>query len=376
MNICEVSKICGGCTLQGIEYKKQLSLKQEKVSKLFNTFRVKKIIGMDNPYNYRNKVQVSLYKDEHNHIHCGNYINSSHIVVDVDDCMISNVRANEIINSIKRLVIKHKISIFNEELYKGCLRHILIRCTNTNEYMVVLVTGSVTINKKDDFIKDILFYNRDIKTIVQNINNKHTSMVLGEKNIILYGKGYVTDILCGLFFRISAKSFYQVNSRQTEILYKEAIKAADPNKDDVVIDAYCGTGTIGLCLANKVNKVIGVELNASAIRDALTNMKINDINNVEFICADAGKFMSNLAHTKTKVDTVIMDPPRTGSDMKFMNSLVKLKPKKLVYVSCNPLTLKDNLKYLTKYYTVEYIQPVDMFPFTDHVECVVGMQRK
>ena len=374
---CEVSKYCGGCSLQGLDYDKQIKLKQEKIDGLLKKYgKVKPILAMDNPLNYRNKVQVSFGYDQKHNVICGNYIKSTHLIVPVKDCMICDNKANEIINSICKLVEKYKISIFDERAYKGCLRHVLIRATNTGEYMVVLVTGSYTIYKKDLLIKDIIKYNPCVKTIVQNINNKHTSMILGDKNNVLYGDGYVIDELCGLRFKISPSSFYQVNKSQTEVLYKEAIKAADLKKNEVLLDAYCGTGTIGLVSSKYVNKVIGVELNKSAVKDAINNMKINGIKNAEFVCDDAGRFMSKFSKENKSIDTVIMDPPRSGSDIKFMSSLVRLRPNKLVYVSCNPETLKDNLNYLTKYYTVNSIQPVDMFPFTDHVECVTGMQRK
>ena len=374
---CPVSKYCGGCNYQGIPYKKQLETKQEYINKLLGKFgKVKPILGMDNPLNYRNKVQVSFGYDEKHNVICGNYIPSTHNIVEVDDCMICDENANKIIQSIKKLIKKYKISIFDENSYKGCIRHVLIRSTSVSGYMLVLVTGTMNINKKDLFIKDILKYNPEISTIVQNINNRHTSMILGSKNIVLYGKGYVYDELCGLTFRISASSFYQVNKSQTEVLYKQAIKAAKLNKDDVVIDAYCGTGTIGLVSSKHCKNVIGVELNKSAIKDAINNMKYNEIDNAFFIADDAGKYMNKLAKSREHIDVVIMDPPRTGSDKKFLDSLIKLKPSRVVYVSCNPNTLKKDLEYINKSYKVESIQPVDMFPFTNHVECVVGMQKK
>ena len=374
---CPVSKYCGGCNYQGIDYVDQLKLKQDYINKLLNKFgKVKPILGMDNPLNYRNKVQVSFGYDEKHNVICGNYVPSTHNIVEIDDCMICDDIANKIIKSIKKLINKYKISVFNENSYKGCMRHVLIRSTNTGEYMLVLVTGTININKKDLFIKDILKFNPEVTTIIQNINNRHTSMILGSKNITLYGKGYVYDSLCGLLFRISPSSFYQVNKTQTEILYKQAIKAAKLTKDDIVIDAYCGTGTIGLVASKSCKKVIGVELNKNAVKDAIINTKNNDIDNACFIAEDAGKYMNQLAKKKEHIDVVIMDPPRTGSDKKFLDSIIKLRPQRVVYVSCNPSTLKDNLDYISKSYMVNSIQPVDMFPYTNHVECVVGMQRK
>lgn len=375
-NKCPVSEYCGSCSYQGIKYSKQLSIKQEYIDKLLSSFGdIKPIISMKDPNNYRNKVQISFgYDDKHNII-SGYYIPSSHIIVPIENCMIADEGINTIVKSVKRIINKYKVSIYDENRMKGCLRHILIRSTNLNEYMLVLVTGSITINKKELLIKDILKYNPNIKTIIQNINNKKTSMVLGNKNNVLYGKGYITDKLCGLYFKISPSSFYQVNKRQTEVLYNEAIKLADLKENEVLIDAYCGTGTIGLVASKHVKKVYGVESNKAAIKDAINNMKINKIDNVEFVCEDAGKYMEYLSKNNTHIDTVIMDPPRAGSDMKFMNSMVKLKPNKIVYISCNPLTLKDNLKYLTKFYKVKSIQPVDLFPYTDHIETIVMMSK-
>lgn len=376
MKKCIVSKYCGGCQLQGISYEKQLSIKQDSIENLLGKIhKVNNIIGMNNPTHYRNKVQVSFAYDERHNVVCGNYVPSTHTIVEIEDCMICDEKANEIINSIKKLINKYRISIFDEYSMRGCIRHVLIRSTNNSQYMVVLITGTMNINKKDLFINDLLRFNPEITTIVQNINNRRTSMILGNKNITLYGKGYVVDSLCGLQFRISPSSFYQVNKSQTEVLYNEAIKAANLTKEDVLIDAYCGTGTIGLVASKYCKEVLGVEINEHAIKDAIINMKDNHIDNAYFIADDAGRYMNSLARKKSNVDVVIMDPPRTGSDKKFLDSLIKLRPSRVVYVSCNPETLRRDLNSLTKYYKVNSIQPVDMFPFTNHVECVVSLRR-
>jgi len=377
MNKCKYSEYCGGCNLQGIEYSKQLELKQEKINKLLKNFgKVSPIIGMKDPNNYRNKVQVTFGYDDYHHVLCGNYVPRSHMIVPIDDCMICDEKANKIIESVKKLVNKYKVSIFDERALKGSLRHLLIRTSNTGEIMLVLVTGSSMIKNGEQFINDIIKYNPEISTIVQNINNKHTSMILGERNIVLYGKGYIIDTLLGLSFKISPQSFYQVNKRQTEILYSKAIEAANLNKNEVLLDAYCGTGTIGLLMASKAKEVIGVELNKAAIKDAINNARYNKINNVNFIGDDASNYLNKLAKNNCKLDVVVMDPPRSGSDDKFMKSLIRIGPKRIVYVSCNPLTLKENLTFLSKFYKVNSIQPVDMFPYTDHVETVVKLERK
>ena len=377
MEKCAVSKYCGGCQYQGIDYMEQLKKKQNYVNSLLNKFnKVNDILGMNDYTHYRNKVQVSFGYDDYKHVIVGNYVTSSHMIVPIDDCMIADQKANEIINSIKRLVIKYKISIFDEYVYKGCLRHVLIRCNNNDEYMVVLVTGSTMFRNIEPFLKDLLKFNPCVKTVVQNINNAHTSMILGDKNIVLYGKGYIYEKLCGLSFRVSPSSFFQVNKRQTEVLYNQALKAADLKGNETIIDAYCGTGTIGLIMANKAKRVIGVEINKDAVKDAINNSKNNNITNAEFICDDASDYMYKAAKNKHFFDLLIMDPPRSGADLKFLKAVLTLKPKKIVYVSCNPETLRDNLNVLKNDYKVKNIQPVDMFPFTNHVECVVGMQRK
>lgn len=374
MDKCIYSKVCGACSLQGISYNKQLKLKQNRINDLLNRFgNVKSILGMNNPNNYRNKVQVSFAYDENHNVVYGNYESSKHTVVAIDDCMICDNKANEIIKSVTSLINKYKISLFNENTLKGCIRHLLVRATNTGEYMLVLVTGSSNIVKKDLFIKDILKCNKEIKTIVQNINNKHTSMVLGQKNIVLYGKGYVTDELCDLRFNISANSFYQVNKSQTQVLYQEVFNACKLEKSDIVLDAYCGTGTIGLVLSKHCKQVYGVEINKNAIKDAISNAKNNKIKNCYFVNDDASEFMHQLSINNDHIDVLIMDPPRTGSDKKFLNNVLKVMPSRIVYVSCGPETLVRDLTILTKKYKVNSIQPVDMFPYTDHIETVVSL---
>lgn len=377
MKTCPHYKYCGGCTYQGVKYIDQLNKKQEYINSLLNSFgKPLDIIGMNEPYYYRNKVQVSFSKDYKNRVYAGNYVTSTHEVVPIEECMISDETAIKIINSIVRLINRYKISIFDERVYKGCMRHVLIRCSNTNEYMVVLVTGSFNINKKEEFIRDLLKFNPEITTIIQNHNNKHTSMVLGEKNIVLYGKGHINDKLCGYNFEISPNSFYQVNKKQTEVLYSKAIEIANFNKNETIIDAYCGTGTIGIVASKHVKEVIGVELNKQAVKDAIRNAKNNKVDNIRFYNDDAGNFMYGLSKQKAKIDAVIMDPPRSGADTKFLSSLVSLKPNKIIYISCGPESLKSNLGYLVKHnYCVKSIQPVDMFPYTSHVECIVKLQK-
>jgi 23S rRNA (uracil1939-C5)-methyltransferase len=247
---------------------------------------------------------------------------------------------------------------------------------NSGEILVVLVTSTPMFPSKKNFAKALLKEHPEITTVVQNINEKRTSMVLGTRDQVIYGKGYIEDTLCGKTFRISPQSFYQVNPEQTEHLYNKAIAFANLQGDEIVLDAYCGTGTIGLTMAKNASKVIGVEVNSDAVKDAKENATINGIENAEFYNEDAGEYMSSLAIKKEKIDVVITDPPRAGCSMKFLKSLIKLSPKRVVYISCNPETLANDLNVLTKAgYRVKKIQPVDMFPYTSHVECVACLEK-
>lgn len=375
---CKYAKYCGGCNLQGFSYPKQLTMKQEYIEKLLSKLhKANRIIGMDNPLHYRNKIQVSFgYDDRHNIIY-GNFVPSTHILVPFDDCMIADQNAINIIDTIKSLASKYRISLFDEDELKGCLRHVQVRSSSYDEYMVIFVVGTNNNKKLELIIKDLLKKHKEIKTTIVNINRRHTSMILGEKNIIATGKGYIEDELCNRKFRLSPSSFYQVNKRQTDVLYNTAINLANFNKNDIVIDAYCGIGTISLIVADKVKEVIGVELNKQAIKDAIVNKKINHIQNVNFVADDAGHFMEKLSKRNEKIDVVIMDPPRSGASDKFLSALVKLKPMKILYISCGPESLRNNLKFLLKKgYVINNIQPVDMFPYTNHIECVVDLNIK
>ena len=271
-----------------------------------------------------------------------------------------------------------RIKTYDEDTGYGLLRHVLVRRGFfTDEIMVVIVIGSPIFPSKNNFVKALRKKYPQITTVVLNVNDKKTSMVLGERDIVIYGKGYIRDTLCGCTFRISPQSFYQVNPVQTEILYKTAIEYAGLGRKETVIDAYCGIGTIGLVAAKRAKNVIGVELNPDAVRDARINAKENKITNPRFYQGDAGEFMENMAENGEHADVVFMDPPRTGSDKKFMSSVIKLNPSRIVYISCGPETLARDLEYLTKHgYDVRKIQPVDMFSFTDHCENICLLTKK
>ena len=377
-NGCPYYKKCGGCHLQNMTYEEQLKYKQIKCIKLLGKFcRVKEVIGMEEPTHYRCKVQAAFSKDKTGII-SGVYQSSTHKIVPIDSCLIEDSKADEIIVTIRKLLKSFKLKPFDENEMTGFLRHVLIRKGYyTGQIMVVLVTGSSVFPSKRSFINALLQRHPEITTIVQNINNKFTSLVLGEQNITLYGDGYIEDTIFDKVFRISPRSFYQVNPVMTTVLYGKALEYMELTGDETVIDAYCGTGTIGMLASEGAKRVIGVELNADAVKDAKFNAKRNNIENIEFYTADASDFMVEMAKAGEKADVVIMDPPRAGSDERFMSSVVTLSPKRVVYVSCNPETLARDLKYFIKNgYNVKKIQPVDMFPHTNHVESVVLLIRR
>lgn len=376
---CPLYKKCGGCQLQNLTYEQQLRYKQVKCIRLLGKFcRVGEIIGMENPYHYRNKVQAAFALDRHSNIISGVYQSSSHKIVPVTVCMTEDEKADEIIGTIRRLLKNFKLRPYNEDTGRGFLRHVLVkRGFKSGQIMVVLVTGTRDFPKKKDFVATLLKIHPEITTVVQNVNNQKTSMVLGNRSEVLFGDGYITEQLGDFSFRISPKAFYQINPIQTEVLYNTTLEFAGLTGKETVIDAYCGTGTIGIFASPKAKKVVGVELNPDAVKDARVNAKLNSAENTEFYNADAGEFLADAAASNEKYDVVIMDPPRSGSTVKFLKSVVKLAPKTVVYVSCTPETLARDLMFLVRNgYKVKKIQPVDMFPHTNHVETVVLLSHK
>lgn len=372
---CPVYKKCGGCQLQNLTYQEQLAFKQKKVSKLLSQFcKVQPIIGMESPFHYRNKVQAAFRTDRNGRIISGVYQSGTHRIVSIDECMIEDAIADKIIVTVRKMLKSFKLTTYDEDTQRGFLRHILVkRGFATNEVMLVLVTGTPVFPSKNNFVKAITKEFPEIKTVVQNINPYRTNLVLGDVQKILYGKGYIEDILCGCKFRISPKSFYQINPIQTEVLYGKAIEFAKLKGNETVLDTYCGIGTIGIIAAkNGAGSVIGIELNKDAVKDAVQNARANDLKNIRFYQGDAGEFMEAASEEDEKPDVVFMDPPRAGSDKKFLSSLIKMSPKTVVYISCNPETMARDLYYLTQNstYKVRKIQPVDMFPHTSHIETV------
>ena len=375
---CPYAKKCGGCQYQGMDYAAQLKKKQKEMNKLLKDFgKPEQIIGMKDPLHYRNKVHAVFGRTRRGEIISGTYETGTHKIVNIDECMIEDEISQSIIRTIRSLIRSFKIKTYDEDTGYGLLRHVLVRRGfTTGQVMVVLVLSSPILPSKNNFVKALRKEHPEITTVVLNVNDKKTSMVLGERDIVLYGKGYIEDTLCGCTFRISPQSFYQINPVQTERLYQTAIDYAELTGKERVIDAYCGIGTIGMVASPKAREVIGVELNRNAVKDARINAKLNQIKNITFYEGDAGKFMVSMAEEGEKADVVFMDPPRSGSDEAFLSSVIKLAPKRIVYVSCGPDTLARDLKYLTGHgYKVKKIQPVDMFGFTEHCEMVVSVEK-
>ena len=370
---CKALSKCGGCQYFGTPYEEQLNNKQKYMEKLLGTFaKVEPIIGMKEPYFYRNKVHHALKRLKDGRIISGSYEENSHRVVNTEECGIEDRICQKIIKTVCKLAESFKTKIYNEDTGYGFLRHVLVRRGfKSSEVMVVLVCASPVFPSKNNFVKALRTAHPEITTVILNINDKKTSMVLGPRNINLYGPGFIKDELCGLTFRISPDSFYQINPVQTEILYALAMEYADLHEQDAVIDAYSGIGTIGLVASQNAGKVTGVELNRNAVNDAILNARENNIRNARFCQGDAGEYMMRMARDGQKADVVFMDPPRSGSTEQFMNSVIKMKPDRVVYISCGPETLARDLKYYEgRNYKVQKIQPVDMFPHTEHVETV------
>ena len=371
---CSVSKKCGGCQLSNMDYQRQLRFKQAVVVKLLRRYcRVNEIIGMSEPYHYRNKVQAVIRRAYNGKTISGVYQSSSEGIAVTDTCFINDSKANEMIGYIREQMIRLGIAPYDPKNRRGYIRHVMIRKGSaTGEYMAVIVSYGEDVPGIDTLTQNIADKYKEIRSIVLCVS-KSNKLVLGKNERTLYGRGYIEDELCGRRFRISAGSFYQINSVQTEILYNTAINAARLTGQERVLDAYCGTGTIGLCAADKAKTVLGVELNKAAISDAVVNAKLNNITNADFINADAAQFMSEAAGHEEKFDVVFADPPRAGCSRVFLENLIKLAPKRVVYISCNPETLARDMYILIKGgYKAEMIQPVDMFPHTRHVETVVS----
>lgn len=371
--ICRYAGKCNGCQLLNLSYNEQLSFKQMKVERLLGKFgKVETIIGADNPFNYRNKATFAFDTTRSGEFLCGIYNSTKDFVVSVKNCRLDNPKADKIANSVFNLMKNFKIKPYNKRNGRGTIIYVTVRTAEkTGEILVLIVTESPQFPKKRDFVKALISENPEITTVVHGVNSSDKTVFVDYINEILYGDGYIIDELCGKKFAIGADTFYQINHTQTEKLYNKAIELANLKKNDKILDAYCGIGTITLACADYVNEAVGFEINPKSVENAQENIKLNDVKNVRIFNCDASKFTA-----KDKFDTVFLDPPRAGCSHSFIRTLIKINPKKIVYISCNPETQRRDLEQITKVgYKVEHIHPVDMFPNTNHVECVALMSR-
>ncbi len=380
---CTTYKRCGGCNLRHIEYEETLNIKQKNVQNLVNknlktNIEVKQTWGMGNPYNYRNKLQYPVGVDKNGNTIVGVFANRTHEIIPVNECLIQNNKANQIAKYIPKIIKKYNISVYNELNGQGLLRHVVIKTAiRSNEIMVILVINGDSLPFSKEIAKELKTNFNNINSIVININKKNTNVILGNKNINIIGNGYIQDILGDYVFRISPLSFYQVNPVQAENIYNIAIENAEITKKDIVFDLYCGIGTISLFASKFAKKVYGIEIIEQAIEDAKWNAEFNNVKNTEFIAGDTEFVLTDLIENKNIIpDIIIVDPPRRGLDNNTINNILKIHPRKFVYISCNPATLMRDLRFFEEKYKIKMIQPVDMFPFTSHVECVSVLELK
>lgn len=380
---CNTYKRCGGCSLRHIQYEETLKIKQNAVQSLVNKTLNNKVIvepvlGMENPYHYRNKAQYPIGTDKNGKPVMGVFANRTHEIIPIQTCLIQNEKTEELAKFIFDYIVKNKISIYDEKTRKGLIRHIVTKIgVKTDEMMCILVINGEKIPKEKELVSEITRYFPKVKTIIKNMNRKNTNVILGQQNINLYGEGYIKDELGDYVFKISPLSFYQVNPLQAERLYQIGVDAAKISKQDIVFDLYCGIGTISLFMSKFAKRVYGIEIVKEAVEMAKENARLNQVNNVDFIAGDVEKVLEDLLYKKKIIpDVVMIDPPRKGLDSKSIENLLMIRPKRLIYISCNPATLMRDLDKLEVLYEVKALKPVDMFPFTNHVECVAVLQLK
>ena len=373
---CDTYLKCGGCAMRHINYEKTLEIKRNAVLSIFKkqglNVNVKETIGMEKPYYYRNKLQYPLGIDNNGNAVMGVFAQRSHRVIQTENCLIQNEMIQEIATGIFNFIKEKNVPVYNEVKRNGQIRHLVLRIgLKTNEVMVTIVSNEEEIKCEKELVEFIKEKYKNVKTIVKNINSSNTNVILGKKNIILFGNGYIYDELLGFKFKISPMSFYQVNPIQTEILYSKAIQGAELSGEETVFDLYCGIGTIGICASNRIKKLYGIETIPEAIEDAKKNASINNIENSEFFVGDVEKALPEfISRNHVNADVIFVDPPRKGCDKTAIETILNIEPKKVVYVSCNPATLARDLKVFSTKYEIKEITPVDMFPFTSHVECV------
>lgn len=380
---CKTYKRCGGCSLRHIQYEETLKMKQNAVQSLANKTLNNKVIiepvlGMKMPYHYRNKAQYPIGTDKNGKPVMGVFANRTHEIIPIQTCLIQNEKIEELAKFIFDYIVKNKISIYDEKTGRGLIRHIVTKIgIKTDEMMCILVINGEKIPREKELVSEITGHFPKVKTIIKNINRKNTNVILGQQNINLYGEGYIKDELGDYVFKISPLSFYQVNPLQAECLYQMGVEAAKITKQDIVFDLYCGIGTISLFMSKFAKKVYGIEIVKEAVEMAKENARLNQVNNVDFIAGDVEKALERLLYEQKVIpDVVMLDPPRKGLDSKSIENLLMIRPKRLVYISCNPATLMRDLAKLEVLYEVKALKPVDMFPFTSHVECVAVLQLK
>ena len=380
---CSTYKRCGGCNLRHIKYNQTLRIKQNAVQSLVNkTLRnkieVQETVGMENPFHYRNKAQYPFGVNKEGEPVIGVFANRTHEVIPMENCLIQNPQSEEIAKYILNFIKENKISIYNEKTGRGLFRHVVIKVgIKTGQIMCILVLNGKNIPNEKQLVEELIKRFQSIESIVKNINMKNTNVILGQDNINIYGNGYIEDKLGEYTFKISPLSFYQVNPIQAEKLYNLGVKMAQISREDTVFDLYCGIGTISLFMANYAKKVYGIEIVKEAIDAANENAKINHVNNIEFYAGDVEIVLDDLINNRgITADIVMFDPPRKGLDRNTINNILKIKPKKIVYISCNPATLIRDLALFEEQYEIKTIVPVDMFPWTSHVECVSVLQLK
>ena len=378
---CDTYKRCGGCNLRHINYDYTLKMKQAMVQNLANKslnekIEVKQTIGMENPFYYRNKLQYPIGLNKNGKNVMGVFANRTHDIIETDNCKIQNKEAQKVANEFIDILNEKDIVSYDEKKRKGSIRHIIVKIgINTNEIMCILVTNEEKIKDEEYIVERLIKKFPNIKSIIKNINSNNTNVILGEKNVLLYGNEYIKDRLGNFVFKISSKSFYQTNPIQTEILYKKAIEGAKLNKEDILCDLYCGIGTIGIYASSFVSKVYGIEIVEQAIEDAKENAMINNIENIKFKCGAVENILEDLIKEENIAPNIVfVDPPRRGLDKNTIDNILKLRPEKVIYISCNPATMVRDINMMEGEYQIKEIQPVDMFPYTSHVECIAVLK--
>lgn len=374
---------CGGCQLQHMSYQAQLNMKKEQVVNLFhrksnftNTV-IKDTVGMEEPWRYRNKSQIPVGLSKDQLPIMGFYRQRSHDIIDMDSCLIQDQQHQQVMNDVKQLISDLNISVYNEKTKKGLLRHLVVRTGHyTNQLMIILVTNGKAFKQAQVMVDALVRKYPNVTSIKQNINDAHSNVIMVHQSITLYGEEEIKDQLNEVTFNISDQSFYQINSHQTEKLYQQALDYAQLTGNEIVLDTYCGIGTIGLYMAENAKHVYGVEVVPSAIKDAKQNATINQFENTTFVCGKAEEVILEWKSEGIRPDVVMVDPPRKGCDETFLETILELNPKRIVYISCNPSTQQRDAHILSRQYELKEITPVDMFPQTTHIETVALFERK